>query len=1025
MQIVNNKKFLALLVVAGLLVLGVLFYRIGTYFFEEHLFKQQVEKLTQISQKSRAMFEHSVSQSRHKLQFLYSTPPVAGLSRTQLHNDIDPLDGSTTAQWKLRLQTLFSAFLQSNPEIRQIRLIGQADNGKELVRVESQGGRVVVIPDGLLQEKGATDYYQAISQLKPNEDYISDITLNREYGVIDNPIWPTFRVSKPVFDENFVFFGFVIINIDASALIDSLQQEYQLSNFALYMLNTDGYFISAPKNSLTFGFDLERPNATWQKLTNDARLPIFDEVKNLRFEQEDNFMLASKVILSARENRVLYFVSALPAESLAEMWEKQRYYFILLLIILAGVVIVIVYGYQRYVNKLLNLYDDQSRYEAIIAGSSDAIIGIDSDGSILEWNESAAFLFGQNEAQAKRHKIDELIISANQAHALTQEVITSVIKNNAPLSLEIETTNLATKNKFLSISLSPVMQKNRGGNVTVSALVRDITEIRNNQQKIISLNASLETQVQERTQQLEVATAEAMAANQTKSAFVANISHEIRTPLNGIGGMLELLTREPLTDKQKGYLDMAKSSVGTLTVLINDLLDLTKIESGKLDIELASFNLIENISSVIATMALRANEKGLELLFDCAEVKHENIISDGYRIKQILVNLLGNAIKFTEQGQVIVKLATRNSTNQNTALIDISVQDTGIGISQEQQNKLFKPFSQANSSIAKEFGGTGLGLSICRQLANILGGEITMSSVLGQGSMFTLSIKAQVDRNADYKLVGPILSGRRCLLIMSSEQESDILTRQLQAWGALALTSREIEDLYTIEAESLPDLLVLDATLTNSQFGTWLEKTKVTKKCKLLLLLHSYDDKPLIDESEHCVHLIRPLVPLQLLLSYQNLRHPERKRLSNQQTANMAPIAMQEGNNYTVLIVDDNEINRYVAQGILERFAIQFYMATNGAEAIKCLQALNQQGQVDLILMDCQMPVLNGYEATQAIRRGEAGERMQNVPIIAMTAGAMAGDKDACLQAGMNDFIAKPLDASLFEQKVLAYLPET
>tara|TARA_R110001583_G_scaffold195379_2_gene372438 strand:- start:1295 stop:4378 length:3084 start_codon:yes stop_codon:yes gene_type:complete len=992
------------------------------HILEKQITTDKIENLKRLNSNTYEKLEKSLEESKNKLLFLHSTPPVSGLSRSILHNDVDPLDNTTTQQWKTRLTTIFLAFIQSNPEIRQIRFIGKDNNGKELVRVEKNASRLVVTPKELLQEKGGTDYFLAVSTLKNNEVYVSDITLNREYGVIDNPMWPAIRVAKPVFDENFEFFGMVIINIDASTLIDVIEHDFTQTDFDLYLLNSEGYFIVAPKPSMRFGFDLNRPDTTWNVLTHDAPLPLLDHYTKVSFNNEDTFVYGSQLILSRYQDRALFVISAISKSNIDKLLDRQRMFVILLLGLLLGIVILVIYLYQRYVNNLLSLYDDQSQFEAIISGSSDAIIRIDSKGFILDWNESASYLFNLKDENKNGTKFFDIITLHDNQQAISETIFSDIITNNSSVSMELETTSELSESKLLNVNLSPVKPKNAAIKQSVSALIRDITETRRNQQKIISLNESLERQVQERTKQLEAATAEAMSANHTKSAFVANISHEIRTPLNGISGMLGLLNREQLTDKQQSFISMAKNSASTLGVLINDLLDMTKIESGKLDVQHVSFNLIETVSVVVSTMSLKASEKGLTLLLDCTQVKHETIVSDGHRLKQILLNLLGNAIKFTDKGSVIVTLKTStHPENADMVLLDISVTDTGIGISEANLVKLFRPFTQADNSIEKQFGGTGLGLSISKQLAKLLGGDITVTSGLHEGSTFTLIIEVKTDSSVEAKYTGSILSGRQCCLVMPEEKQAELVEKQLQAWGANVTILTKVEELYRLEKDELPDLLIVDYDKIDDHFADWQLKNSADKKCKLLLVTQVTDNNVSIAENENCIHITRPILPLDLLTSYKLLRHPDLKL----ESVGLSEDSQVQSKCYSVLIVDDNEINRFVAQGLLEKLPINIYTAANGAEVIEYLKGIEDGMQPDLILMDCQMPIMDGFEATKLIRQGEAGQHATHIPIVAMTAGAMSGDKDSCIQAGMDDFISKPLDVESFEQKVMQWLEKS
>lgn len=1017
-----NKKSMPFIITAALFFcIGLLYWTLSSNGYSA-LVLQKTESLLQNNRAITENLQSQLNERRQKVRFLHATPPVSGLSRSIPNNDMDEKEGNSTEQWKKRLKTIFVAYLQTNPDIKQIRLIGARNNGKEIVRVERQQDRIVVTPDELLQEKGDTPYFQQMEKLPRDGEYISDITLNREYGLVENPNWPTFRVAKTVYDEDFNFFGFVIINFDARTLLSVLKNTMTDGAEQLYVLNTDGYFIDAPDTSLTFGFDLEQPQAKWEYFTSDSPLPLQNKVMKIEFDAQPQFMAGSKLVLSTKENRNIYIVSALSEAAVQEAWSQQRQNILMLLTSVFVLVSLIIYGYQKYLNKVLQLYDDQSRYEAIVAGSSDAIINIDLNGNILNWNTSASYLFGLSEGAAKRKKIYQIIHSTNK-QPLDESLLRNVVANASPINLELETPSESGQLQILSISLSPVVPKNSGSEPSVAALVRDITEARLNQKKIVAINESLEKQVAERTKELALATEQAMAANKTKSAFVANISHEIRTPLNGIGGMLELLAREALTDKQLSYLTMAKGSVSTLTVLINDLLDLSKMESGKLDIEYAEFNLVEMVSSVMATMTHKAQEKGLFLYLDCTAVRYEHLISDPYRLKQVLINLVGNAIKFTKQGYVSLVIKSVQLNEQ--AQIQVEISDTGIGISPEQKDKLFRPFTQANSSIAKTFGGTGLGLSICKQLVHLLGGEIEVNSQPGQGSTFSFQVPAEIDHNADYKVVGPLLLGVKTGLCLSDSTELQILSSQLRLWKAEVIALTSVQDLYGLSPHKLPELLIVQNKVVNPEFSAWQQQQASAKKCKLILLCDDLsDDHYLMPEAETCVHLSKPVLPLQFLSAYKKLQQGTAVLRNTELTA-INPAGIKEAKCFRVLVADDNEINRVVAKGLLEKYPIETLMAKNGAEAVELLKDLPENHQVQLVLMDCQMPVLSGFEATELIRQGEAGARFINIPIIAMTAGAMAGDRDSCLQAGMNDFISKPIEPAAFEDKVMWWLSKT
>ncbi|GGP47517.1 hypothetical protein GCM10009347_13350 [Shewanella algicola] len=713
----DNKARYKTLSYLGYFAIGcscLLFFLVYSSIAKQTIIESNKKTLVQLSHTAAQEMDKVFTDYANKVLFLRASPSVNGLSQALQNNGIDPIDGTTRQQWQGRLQHMFSAFVQTNPEVRQVRFISRLNNGREIVRVERRNDKIVVVPDSLLQEKGSSEYFSAISSLKSDENYISDISLNREYGVIETPIWPTFRVAKPFYDPQGEHFGFVIINIDASFLLEQLQRDFKHSLFELAILNSSGYFITAPNPALSFGFDLHIPDSTWQAQTGQAPLPLEGEIQQVSLDDQPFWAIGKSFSLSTHEERQLTVIGLLPAQAVDALWAQQRNMMMLLLLVILLVLVAVVQTYQKYLNKIMVLYDNQSLYQAIVAGSSDAIVSIDRQGMILSWNESATFLFGLSEEEALNTSLLDAVGEAGGHKVLDRALITRVFDAKEHMVVTLESRSHGAQNKVLSVNLSPVIAVNNKNMSSISAIIRDVTDSRRSETKILQMNESLEQQVIQRTQELETATTEAISANQLKSEFVANISHEIRTPLNGIGGMVELLKREYLSEKQLGYLAMAKNSIATLTVLINDLLDLSKIESGNLQVELDAFDLLDNVCGVINMMSLKAEEKGLILLLDSVELTHCKLISDPYRIKQVLVNLIGNAIKFSTEGYVIVKVSTRADESDNIN-VEFSITDNGIGISQVQQKKLFKPFIQANGSITRDFGGTGLGLSISKQ----------------------------------------------------------------------------------------------------------------------------------------------------------------------------------------------------------------------------------------------------------------------------------------------------------------------
>ena len=1028
----SNKARYQTLSYLGYFVIGcccLMFYLVFSNFAKQTIIDNNKKTLVQLSHTAAQEMTNVFNVYVNKVLFLHSTASVSGISRTMQHGDIDPIDGTTTLQWTRRLQDMFTAFIQTNPEVRQLRFISRLNNGHEVVRVEQRNGKIVVVPEGLLQDKGDTDYYLDIAALNSNEHYISDISLNREYGVIETPTWPTFRVARSILDDNGDFFGFIIANIDASLLLEQLQRDFKHSLFDLVILNSNGYFIAAPNQALRFGFDLQIPDATWQAQTGNTPLPTLGSIQPVKMDKQDYWSIGETISLSTVEDRQLTVIGLFPKTAVDTLWQPQRNLMLLLMLVIYGIVVIIILVYQKYVNKIIVLYDNQSLYQAIIAGSSDAIISIDRQGLILSWNESATFLFGIAQGQAIKSNlldiIDETVSEATNEKILNHGLIADVFDAKEHTIVTVESAFNGGQSKVLTVSLSPVIAVNSKQISSISAIIRDVTDSRRSEKKILQMNESLEQQVIARTQELEAATAEAISANQLKSEFVANISHEIRTPLNGISGLVELLKREYLSEKQLSYLMMTKNSIATLTVLINDLLDLSKIESGNLQVELDSFDLLENVCGVMNMMSIRAEEKGLILLLDSVELRHRKLICDPYRIKQILVNLIGNAIKFSVQGHVIVKVSTRAFDDQPDNInVEFSVTDNGIGITKAQQKKLFKPFIQANGSITRDFGGTGLGLSISKQLVTLLGGDIGVSSVLDQGSTFTFNVCAKQNRDINNKPVVLPMANQSVLIFIADKLTASLMQKHCESWSVNVTLIQSYQHLVEANAQQHVDVVIVDNSLVVGQTKQWVKHYQAANGALLLMIGRDEVDIAVL-ENACCKHLIKPVLPIQLMDVYSKLlsENSESASLLPQLDDNLAPETKDK--KYSVLVVDDNQINRIVAEGLLEELPVIVHTANNGAEAITFLKNIRHKNELQLVLMDGQMPILDGYKATELIRKGDAGDVMAEVTIIAMTADAMAGDRERCLSIGMNDFISKPIDKGAFLHKVMYWLEQT
>lgn len=527
------------------------------------------------------------------------------------------------------------------------------------------------------------------------------------------------------------------------------------------------------------------------------------------------------------------------------------------------------------------------------------------------------------------------------------------------------------------------------------------------------------------SQSLKVSKEETEKSAKAKSEFLACMSHEIRTPMNGVLGMLTLLNNSSLNSDQSHHLKLATSSANSLLTIINDILDFSKIEAGKLELEAIPFNLVSLVTGIAKTLAFHAHEKGLEIALKIKSESSPFIVGDPTRVRQILVNLVNNAIKFTDKGTVIIAVS-QIIKSSDTALLQLSITDTGIGIEKSRQKNLFTSFTQMDSSNTREFGGTGLGLTIVQMLCNLMNGSIEIESDLDKGSKFTanLLLKPSTETVGEAKEI--VTKSKNIMVVENNLCSLEAISEQLSSWGHNVTTISHIENissfhdmLNTYQKSSPFDMIFINISMPNIEVEPLIHCFKVHPHFALtkltvmtppnftynnsalakLNLCYNFNKPASIEDLSHALFLIDEQE--ETLTEYEN-----NKAVQPQEEA--TPHAFK---NIRILIVEDNRTNQMVARGLLDKLGISCDVASDGLDALEMLKNSSESDPFTVILMDCQMPKMDGYEASEKIRAGYAGERYLSIFIIALTANAMLGDKDKCIDAGMNEYLAKPIDS--------------
>ena len=636
-----------------------------------------------------------------------------------------------------------------------------------------------------------------------------------------------------------------------------------------------------------------------------------------------------------------------------------------------------------------------NKFQTLYENASEGIFQCTLDGRFMSANPALAHLFGYDSADAIVLGVENI---ANDCcfNAEDRYSFESQILSHGRVTAFESQYKRSDDSLFWGSSSARIVRNKKGEPAYLEGSIIDITE-------------RVERERAEREREA------AEASTSAKSEFLANMSHEIRTPMNAIIGFSTLAQKTDLTVKQRDYISKIENSSTSLLGIINDILDFSKIEAGKLDLEQVPFDIYDVINDLVTVLSHRSADKKLELVVSAEHGIPAGLVGDALRLEQVLVNLTNNAIKFTEEGEVVVRITEIQSLEDKVQL-QFSVSDTGIGLTKAQQQKLFKPFSQADGSTTRQYGGTGLGLSISKQLVEMMEGEIWVESKEGEGSTFSFNawFELQKDKVLADIYAGKALKELRVLLIDDKDAGQNAMLEILSSFQCKADWIQPdftlIEKLTNEVKEPIYDVVIVDRQLNAMRTidaAVGIRNIPVFAETPIIVMALS-NEETLIEESENYYFypMIKPVTPSLLLDSMQDILGFTGQKRTRRQDLDDLEESLKQLAGRRVLLVEDTPFNQEIATEFLKQINIDIELAQNGQEAVDFLSYDTNVQSVSAILMDVQMPIMDGFEATRRIRN-QLG--LKSIPIIAMTANAMKGDKQKCLNAGMDDYISKPV----------------
>ncbi|MBF0153231.1 MAG: response regulator [Magnetococcales bacterium] len=906
-----------------------------------------------------------------------------------------------------RLVHQFEFMARERRVYQRIRFID--DQGMENMRISMAPDAQTVVPDAQLHNVSDTNYFKGAFSLSKGEFYVSRFDLSVEQGRIEEPYRPVIRFAAPVFDGTDRKRGIIVLDFLGAIVLGHLRSLVKESDQSVYLIDQEGYYLLSPHAEDDWGFMFHKSVTfsthfprVWKYLKSQS-MGLFSTDQGQFFFQSLTSSLRDdlkpKFAKNAQEWKIVVHVR--PA---GWSWKKFQDHPVGMVVLLCCIVLGFFMAWMVTLFIVVRRMSAQAEAAALrelefqkLALDEHAIVSAtDVRGNITYVNDKFVAISGytREELIGRNHR---LVKSGEHSKEFYRNLWKS-IANGQPWHGEVKNLDRDGKAYWVRATIVPFLDDRKKPFKYVS-IRTDVTAMKALEASLIEAKEGAE------------------AAARAKSDFLANMSHEIRTPMNAIIGLSHLCLQTRLTVRQKDYIRKVHSSATSLLRIINDILDFSKIEAGRLDMEAIDFTLEEVLGSLATMIAIKAQEKNLEFLVNTTPDIPPSLVGDPLRLGQILINLTNNAIKFTESGEVAVVTEVLDRSEASVRL-RFTVRDTGIGMTPAQMEGLFQAFSQADTSVTRKYGGTGLGLTISKRLIEMMGGEIRVESTPGEGSRFIFDVRLGISNRVVEKTLMPStdLRGMKVLVVDDNESARNVTADYLQSFTFKVTRAQDGREAMNVVQEAdmsgLPfDLVIMDYMMPEVDGIAAAAKIRHEldlSRLPVIIMATAYGDESVVkratQEAQVDGFLVKPVSQSVLFESIMDAfghARPDAKRVGIAYDGERNFMALLSG--ARILLVEDNEINQQVARELLEQANITVILAENGRQALDLIA----RESLDGILMDVHMPVMDGLTATREIRKND---RFARLPIIAMTANAMSGDRELCLDAGMQDHIAKPVD---------------